>query len=1054
MNNSIDRITLDVHKAMSQEVLYWKRGDTARTVEAVLMEHGKPYMIKDCTVVFTAPKANGLILFNDCEIKNNRIIYRATTGTTDTPGSLLCEFRVIGNNGKVLTAPRFTIKVEETVVDPNSEIADEPEVGILDALISETAELVDDIKEKLDNGEFKGEPFKYEDFTPEQLAALEGPPGKSAYSYAVDAGYPDSEEQFAADLAKGGGGSSDLPYITPQMFGAKGDGKTNDTEAINNAFESLTAGGKIYFPPGTYIVNHGGKTNSAAISASGKTNITVELDNAATIQHSPTNNDYYKILEFVNCNGIEIHGGSIIGDADDHVKDFSALSSFCIYAEHCKNVYIHDIVTKKCFGDGIGIFAGGSSVQCEGILIERCTVLDHIRNGIVFSGVKDGIIRNCHIYNIASGGVGCLPMAGIDLESHSSAKNENIIIEGCHIHDCGKFTIIHSSGTCGSFIKNCNLVGDVTESPKSEDMNLIDSTVRDVAVRHSVNIKGCEIQSISVYDNNGELGNTVMNVTDTLILGRVSGGGTVQSTNATIKATFKNCYIAHPEGAERPLFYFQIPGTADITLDCCDIHLWKTTAETFVTSNEVFDFIKMTGCTITAESEEIDKRIARLEAKEIVFAGNSVDMTKVTSYSPKIVISLKGKNEVFCSNNTFLSQSDKALCDNVFGGSNVTGSLYIVNNSAPSWDGITTFPTATDPEKVVFVRDNVVSTTKEKMESADGMNVITSLDGTDAFIVHDVPANIMRRLTWEKFRSLIKNFVESNAQISEITDPATEYVATLPELEGNAILALTSDFENYYKKSETYSKEEVNDRIPSIDLTEYATKQYVSDNAQQKGDYLVSSHNTSPNAHNDIRLLFTELKSRLEALADSDDTTLDQMSEIVAYIKANKSLIDSITTSKISVKDIVNNLVTNDVDKPLSAAQGVALKALIDSITVPTKLSELSGDSTHMLVTETEKSTWDAKSNFSGKYADLEGKPTIPTVPEWAQSETKPSYSKSEVGLGNVDNVRQYSASNPPPYPVTSVNGKTGAVSLDTITITGVDESGTTHTWTMYGVKS
>ena len=58
-----------------------------------------------------------------------------------------------------------------------------------------------------------------------------------------------------------------------------------------------------------------------------------------------------------------------------------------------------------------------------------------------------------------------------------------------------------------------------------------------------------------------------------------------------------------------------------------------------------------------------------------------------------------------------------------------------------------------------------------------------------------------------------------------------------------------------------------------------------------------------------------------------------------------------------------------------------------------------------------------------------------PTVPEWAKTETKPSYSKSEVGLGNVDNVKQYSASNPPPYPVTSVNGKTGAVTVNTPTV-------------------
>ena len=36
--------------------------------------------------------------------------------------------------------------------------------------------------------------------------------------------------------------------------------------------------------------------------------------------------------------------------------------------------------------------------------------------------------------------------------------------------------------------------------------------------------------------------------------------------------------------------------------------------------------------------------------------------------------------------------------------------------------------------------------------------------------------------------------------------------------------------------------------------------------------------------------------------------------------------------------------------------------------------------------------------------------------------------SKADVGLNNVDNVKQYSSTNPPPYPVTSVNGQTGAV--------------------------
>lgn len=100
----------------------------------------------------------------------------------------------------------------------------------------------------------------------------------------------------------------------------------------------------------------------------------------------------------------------------------------------------------------------------------------------------------------------------------------------------------------------------------------------------------------------------------------------------------------------------------------------------------------------------------------------------------------------------------------------------------------------------------------------------------------------------------------------------------------------------------------------------------------------VAAHNTGETSHSDIRLLISGLTDRLNALADSDDTTLDQLSEVVAYIKSNRTLIESITTSKISVADIVDNLTTNVSKKPLSAAQGVALKALIDAITIPDKL--------------------------------------------------------------------------------------------------------------------
>ena len=134
--------------------------------------------------------------------------------------------------------------------------------------------------------------------------------------------------------------------------------------------------------------------------------------------------------------------------------------------------------------------------------------------------------------------------------------------------------------------------------------------------------------------------------------------------------------------------------------------------------------------------------------------------------------------------------------------------------------------------------------------------------------------------------------------------------------------------------------------IPAVDST--LTQAGKAADAKAVGDAIstlseditsqVSTHNTGTDTHSDIRLLISGLTDRLNALADSDDTTLDQMSEVVAYIKANRDLISSITTDKVSVADVIDNLTTNVANKPLSAAQGVALKALIDAISIPDKL--------------------------------------------------------------------------------------------------------------------
>jgi hypothetical protein len=46
---------------------------------------------------------------------------------------------------------------------------------------------------------------------------------------------------------------------------------------------------------------------------------------------------------------------------------------------------------------------------------------------------------------------------------------------------------------------------------------------------------------------------------------------------------------------------------------------------------------------------------------------------------------------------------------------------------------------------------------------------------------------------------------------------------------------------------------------------------------------------------------------------------------------------------------------------------------------IPDALSDLSEDTTHRVVTDTEKETWNNKSDFSGSYEDLSETPSIPT---------------------------------------------------------------------------
>lgn len=158
----------------------------------------------------------------------------------------------------------------------------------------------------------------------------------------------------------------------------------------------------------------------------------------------------------------------------------------------------------------------------------------------------------------------------------------------------------------------------------------------------------------------------------------------------------------------------------------------------------------------------------------------------------------------------------------------------------------------------------------------------------------------------------------------------------------------------------------------------------------------------------------------------------------------------------------VNGIIKGDGAGNLSAQDTVAAE-LVDLPTVPTEVSELTNDANYITAAQAPVQSVNNKTGAVSLTASdvgaLPADTVIPTVNNATLTIKRNSIDvgsftanaandvnidinvptdKSDIGLGNVDNVKQYSATNPPPYPVTSVNNKTGAVILSATDVSAI----------------
>lgn len=188
-------------------------------------------------------------------------------------------------------------------------------------------------------------------------------------------------------------------YVTPQMFGAVGNGVADDSEAIISMFANAN-GRKIYFPKGTYKITQDITitTNYIDIIGAGMYETTLRFNNGCGL----IINGYDFSLS-----NLRIYDGSGVISNKYHVRFESCwfyrtnigLTLNTAYITQCLNCYFTF--------NNVGVVIGTESYE---VILENCVIDNNFSAGVVVKGHTIGpVIKNCTIegnYNRTTGN-GC-----------------------------------------------------------------------------------------------------------------------------------------------------------------------------------------------------------------------------------------------------------------------------------------------------------------------------------------------------------------------------------------------------------------------------------------------------------------------------------------------------------------------------------------------------------------------------------------------------------------------------------------------------------------------
>lgn len=251
--------------------------------------------------------------------------------------------------------------------------------------------------------------------------------------------------------------------ITPQMFGAVGDGIHDDTEPIRKAILSLKSGMTLYFPIGVYKFVP--KSNEESlIYLEGLKNVIIDF-NFSKIIVEPNGFSHYNLLYIKDCENFKIINGVLVGDRILHSYTGGSTHEFgygiFIYSES-------SITSGIIYNCDVNNFTGDSIVLKNSsfggkLVIENSELHHNRRQGISILDSDEIIIKNTYIHHIGTFDdiAGASPMSGIDLEPASGSKTINkVSIENCVIKDISNYGIIGGTNE-GQTLKELSILNSI-----------------------------------------------------------------------------------------------------------------------------------------------------------------------------------------------------------------------------------------------------------------------------------------------------------------------------------------------------------------------------------------------------------------------------------------------------------------------------------------------------------------------------------------------------------------------------------------------------------------